>query len=77
MGTDIDTQVQTEIIALYERYFGSTTSESYKSFYADKDLNTVLASAKELFIEYAGEKKSQEILDTLYKKYNIAPKERT
>lgn len=70
---DTNKEIKQGILALYTRYFGSTTANSYAQFYADKDLKTVLTSAQELITEYAGENKSKQILGEIYKAYNIKP----
>ncbi len=45
MQTTTDNEkVKQDILALYQRYFGSMMSENYTKFYADKDLATVLTS---------------------------------
>lgn len=62
-------QIKTEIISLYGKYFGSITAKNYAVFYADKDIDTMLTSAEELFIEYAGETKGKEIMQIISKKY--------
>jgi len=64
-------EIQVEIISLYGKYFGSITAKNYSTFYADKDLHTILISAEELFIEYAGETKAKEIMQGISKKYNL------
>jgi|GEM_PF-6691710 len=64
-------EVKQDILALYQRYFGSMMFENYKKFYADKDLTTILTSANELMSEYAGEVKGRELLSDIYKRYNI------
>jgi hypothetical protein len=64
-------EVIKSIIDLYTKYFGSTMAKSYKEFYAGKDLNTILISASELFVEYAGETKGKEILKVIYITYHI------
>lgn len=68
---EIKEGLKKDLITLYERYFGSTTAENYLQFYADKDTSTILASATELMIEYAGESKGTEIMDQIYTKYNL------
>ncbi|HSA84439.1 MAG TPA: hypothetical protein VLF20_06175 [Patescibacteria group bacterium] len=68
-------QVQTEIISLYGKYFGSITAKNYTTFYADKDLHTILVSAEELFIEYAGETKGKEIMKSISIKYSLTKTE--
>lgn len=70
---DTNEQVKQEIILLYGRYFGSIMAKNYMKFYEDKDIKTVLASAGELFEEYAGETKGREILGGIYQKFNLKP----
>ena len=69
--TEVDQQVKNDILLLYGRYFGSIMANNYLKFYEDKDIKTVLASAGELFEEYAGEAKGKEILDGIIKKNNL------
>lgn len=65
-------QFKNELIFLYVRYFGSVMAEGYKTFYADKDIQTISSSAEELLTEYAGEGKGKEVIEQLRKKYHIS-----
>jgi hypothetical protein len=65
-------QLKEEIIIIYMRYFGSVMAESYKKFYADKDIKTTFLSAEELLSEYAGETKGKDMIEQLKRKYAIS-----
>jgi hypothetical protein len=71
MADSTNVEVKKELVTMYQKYFGSTTAQNYAEFYADKDLAIVLDSANELMSEYAGETKGREIMEQIYKKYNL------
>jgi hypothetical protein len=47
-------------LAVITKYFGEHNADLYREFYADKDIDTVKASVKELLSEYLGAKKAEE-----------------
>ena len=60
-----------EIVAIYKNAFGTITAEMYSKAYAKQDLPTILTSFQELMIEFAGNKKGQEMVNMFFAKFNI------
>lgn len=61
------------IIGLYKNIFGTITAEMYNKMYQESDIKTILASFKELMVEYAGDKKGAELIHTVYTQCNLKP----
>jgi hypothetical protein len=53
-------KLQNAAVGLVSKYFGQSTAEIYNHFFDGESDEDILASVKEIMVEYLGEKKAKE-----------------